>query len=319
MQSIGYWQQWKFVIITNRETRTKIDSFDTSCYRATKDTELIQKMQTSLSQLKLFNNQQLPHEIVSIIISMLPSTHPLTEQYTQQFLQKKTMITSILTSTQFIYPIIRFIANFINFICIIIRYVSWYEQNLHFSNWRKYNAFIIAMLYMPNLKGRGAMSCFAVGMVDPWPVVFTVSMCMISVCVCNVYLVIFSLPLLGSARGWFVYITTGLLALFFMGILILVFDKIFDKIERKYNINASGFDVQRIFAPIVMCATMVLYFAWATQIISMMEYFDGIKWSDAYRFGLYGEYCQKDDYFQWDKWSEYSWDIQFLVIGWFVF
>ena len=50
-----------------------------------------------------------------------------------------------------------------------------------------------------------------------------------------------------------------------------------------------------------------------------MEFFADKKWNESYRFGFYGEYCQQSDYFEWTKFNQYPWDIQLLIVSWFMF
>ena len=298
----------------------KIRQIDTSLYRDSISNELLHNTKKELSKFKI-NTQALPNEIVSIIISFLPTIHPLSEMYTQKYkqrlLKQNTIKQHILTSTQLIYPIVKIIVNLINFICIITRYVTWYKTNIHFSDWRKYNAFIIAMLYVPNVKGRGLMSMFIVEMVPEYPAVAPVMMGLIVDCLWGLFVIIAAFPVVVSAG--FVYITTGLLAVCVMGMIYYFNYCVFEFIIIKKYPNLRGLEEQKHIAGLVMGFTLILHFVWMTEIVSMMEYFDGKTWGQSYRFGFYGEYCQKSDYFEWNKWSQYPWDIKLLIASWFVF
>ena len=43
------------------------------------------------------------------------------------------------------------------------------------------------------------------------------------------------------------------------------------------------------------------------------------NWVQSLETGLLGTYCDENDYFQFDRFHEYDWDIQLLVVSWFIF
>ena len=153
----------------------------------------------------------------------------------------------------FVYPIIRFIANFINLVNIFIQYVRWYNEHDSFSNWRKYCAFIIAMLYLPNMKGRGAMAMFTVKMVPEQPAVVPFAICSMPDVMYAMYLVVIGFPILIS--GAFVYITTGLLGFAVIGILYGLNYFVWTRILIKMFGNRMGFDRQKYMAGFAMGLT----------------------------------------------------------------
>ena len=144
--------------------RKQLDNFDFYSYKKSVNERLLIQTERELSALKL-NGEPFPNEIVCIIIGFLPIEHPLSQEYELKQWERNQWIAKVLTVSQFVYAIVRLIINFINFICIIIRYASWHKDNTELSNWRKYCAFIMAMLYLPSMKGRGAMAMFTVEMV----------------------------------------------------------------------------------------------------------------------------------------------------------
>ena len=144
----------------------------------------------------------------------------------------------------------------------------------------------------------------------------------VSDCCWLLWIIIVSFPILIS--GAFVYITTGLLSFGIIGIVYLISWCFFEYLKywiRSNNktISRDAMDVQEIVTPLTIGWTLVIYFTWITQIVSVMELIDGKSWTDAYRFGFYGEYCQKINYFQWSKFNDYPWDIRLVVVSWFIF
>ena len=89
-------------------------------------------------------------DIASIIISMI--TEPPKELSTFQLKQIKSKMekrNNVLKYSILIYPLCRIICNFTNFILIMMRYSKWNNNHRNLSNWDKYCAFIISLLYLP--------------------------------------------------------------------------------------------------------------------------------------------------------------------------
>ena len=74
-----------------------------------------------------------------------------------------------------------------------------------------------------------------------------------------------------------------------------------------------------LFSGIGISLTFCTIWAFTTIIVSTMEFYDEFDWTKSWRTGFLGHYCNKEDYFAFSKWNEYNWDIQFLVVSWFVF
>ena len=51
----------------------------------------------------------------------------------------------------------------------------------------------------------------------------------------------------------------------------------------------------------------------------MIELCSGDGLGKSLKIGLFGEYCDKNDYVDFGGWREYPIDIQFLIISWFSF
>ena len=280
------------------------------------NSELRQKTELKLSQYT-FNNQPLPKEIVSLIMSMLPLTNEIWTKYRDKLMNRINMKRRCLSFTQFLYPIARFIGNLINFICIIVRYADWYETNTHLSSWRKYNGFILAMLYMPTMKGRGIMTLFAFEVVckgnDEYIAIITTAIGCTSDLLFMLFVIIAAFPVMIS--GAVVFIPTGLLS-----ILVVVICWAFCYwLFRLSCFSRKRFESMREIAGFISAMTLLLQFVWTSQTVSIMEFFDGELWTKAYRFGFFGEYCYDAAYFQSNKWSQYQWDIKFLIISWIMF
>ena len=98
----------------------------------------------------------LPSEVISIIMKMLPSTGRDDENWNvfkSEYAKSNNTFVNIMLAITSIYPITRFAVNLVNFIIIINQFKVWCNLNENRSDWDKYCAFIIASLYMPNLKG----------------------------------------------------------------------------------------------------------------------------------------------------------------------
>ena len=78
----------------------------------------------------------LPNDIISIIMSMLPqkNEHWKDYKYYKDFKKSTHQKLICLKCLLIIYPIIRFISNFINLIIILLRYIYWYNDNNNLSN-----------------------------------------------------------------------------------------------------------------------------------------------------------------------------------------
>ena len=93
-------------------------------------------------------------------------------------------------------------------------------------------------------------------------------------------------------------------------------------ILRKFRQDPSHGIMSRDFAlgsSLIM--TYSLFGMWFLVIIyvCMMELYSDSNWVEAHRIGFLGEYCNESDYFAVNKWNDYDWDIQFLIISWFLF
>ena len=284
----------------------------------------IQIRQTIHIQLQniTINNLPLPSEIIHIILSMLPEQESLTYHplylKTKRKIECKATYVSILPS---IYPVTRFICNFVIFILILIYYARWYNNNLGLSQWRKYCAFIISMFYMPNCKGRGFMKLFSIIWLDfthrfdrsgthedpEWWVAVYIPVLLVNL-IFAIWMFFISFPVLVS--GFFLFIPSSIIILcgmatfgWFGGYPLLKCTK--------------GDFLLGSIIPMVFTFGMVWFFT--VIIVSAMEFYDTVDWIDAWKIGFLGEYCDDNDYFAFYKWNEYNWEIKFIIIGWFFF
>ena len=288
-------------------------------------TKLHTNYKSQLQQIQI-QNKPLPNEIINIIMSMIPEIVENWEQHAKFHKRKLLIKWRISIIILYIYPTIKFFANFINFITIMIQYGKWHNSHENLSNWDKYCAFILVWFYMPTWKGRGLNSV----LVGVWieehdfsednKALYThVSAPAIGNIAVNVLFgVVFgimSFPIWIS--GIFVYIPTLIL---FAIISVLVWFVINVGLRRLCNKRRDGplddmFEFNSIFLNVALW-TMVLF---TLIIVCAMEFYSGQKWVDAYRIGFFGEYCERSDYFEFGNWDEYDWKIQFLIISWFIF
>ena len=286
-----------------------------------KDNALVTLIQKSKQKI----NQQLqaifPNEIISIIIQMIGDNY-----INRKSLVYKSRIQKIDHKLYQIhkwlyYYVIRFIVNIINLITIMIRYRKWYNRHENVSNWDKYCAFIIALLYMPLWRGYGLIqiwACYIIGkseyhtskfMKTQWEFLFFPMFGIIS------FPVYFG--------GLFIYIPTTIaaassLTASMLGVYYLIW---------KCKGSSGGFlddyedddDGLEWISPFAVAITFVFNAFVTVNIVCTMELYSGENWVKAYRIGSFGEYCGEDDYFSFNKWNDYHWDIQLLIVSWFLF
>ena len=322
---ISIWLQRKFMNLLDKY----IDGSLILNYAKVKNDIILQIKQdyvTNLSQLDLDSiygdSIQIPAEIISNIISFIPiddNNEPILsymEQYRNEIRSKRQIALNIL----YIYPTIRFMANGVCFIIIMYQYALWYNQYSHYSNWRKYCAFVIAWLYMPNFNGKGIIPIairklkhnFTDYIKDPHTNTVTafyvsIQVTQFQVAVEYLLLIIFcviSLPV--SFVGIFLFITTTILAFLFFGIFYLCTQYCLKSLSVGRGYYMAGF------------ALIKLWYVWMT-IICTMEFYSRTTWFEAYFIAWNGRYCDEDDYLSVRNWNQYEWHIQFLIICWFLF
>merc|ERR1712228_202953 len=266
--------------------------------------KLRNQSQTELEKISVF-----PNEIILIIMSMLPLED---ENWRQHISSQQKMInakSNTVLIIKYVYPFIRFFSNVINFVIIIIHYTHWHTAHVHNSQWNKYCAFIIALLYMPIHKGRATMRWFGFPIwfkdddndrQTPWIVA-----CFFQMFAEWIFVAIFmiiSIPILIS--GIFIYMPTTLLFMLWMcGSTTVIFVLFMNKSE-----DIGG------WSGMTVSLTIGMIFILNVIIICTLEFYANGNWIKSYRIGMRGEYCDESDYFSFDKWNDYDWDIRFLII-----
>merc|ERR1712228_727651 len=240
--------------------------------------------------------------------------HENWKQHRSSYQKKINAKSNLILSAKYIYPFIRFFANCINLVSIITRYTHWYEANENNTHWNKYCAFIIALLYMPIFKGRATMRWFGFPIWHPGPPslnandatdswtswILSIFCTMFIEWAFVIIFMIVSAPIFIS--GIFIYLTTTLLFMIWMTCsFVLVFVVFMNKSE-----DIGG------YSGMVISSTIGMLFVLNVITICTMEFYGGNKWTESYRIGIRGEYCDESDYFSFDKWNEYEWDIRFL-------
>ena len=262
----------------------------------------------------VIDNQRLPDDVIELIMSMLEKNSPHWMKYVEDYVHSIYRKTWFISFFQFIYPLIRFIINFINFIIIILRYIDWYQNNIkNTSHWNKYFAFIITFLYLPNHKGRGIMKMFH----NKLGIIIEERTSQVSVwsntiidAAFIIFFIIISFPVF--VGGIFIYITTTLLFVVLGLILWAITWYLFQR--RSYRLTECG----KEWGYTISTTFLSMWFL-VNIIMSTMEFYNGSNWINAYKVGFFGEYCDQNDYFQFGKWNDYPSDIQFLVISWILF
>ena len=263
-------------------------------------------------------------EIISLILDFLPKENEYTSHCINKKKQKITRTSYIMGSTMYIYHIVRNIANFINFIFIMERYTSWYNDNTQRSNWDKYCSFIICLYYMPNWKVRGSCTGMLalIFLSESDAIKFSNKLCGMEVKDILLALgvaadgLFWTFTILASYPIWFsalfVYLPTLLLFFVVYGLVymsILMTDH-FD--------NVVVIMIICFFAIPLMFA--LYYWYWITTMMSGMELYSGQNgWVKSYGIGFFGEYCRESDYVDFGRWNEYPLDIQFLIVSWILF
>ena len=268
------------------------------------------------------DKEELPSEIISEIMAML-GTESENWQYSKYAINKwkkrkrKQFGLCIIDCS---YATFRFFANFANFVIIIMRYLQWYDDNLNASSWRKYCAFIVALLYLPNFKGRALMRLCNLklffGEDDTlWmrvrQLVYGINVFM-DVLLALVFVLI-ALPFL--IPGTFVFIPTSFMTLIVAGCVWCCVYGILVCLEKE----SDDEELEGVVVATVLISTFEGHWMYILSLLSMMELFDGSGWVNSYSMAFLGEYCSEGSAFQMSKWSEYPMDIKFLIISWFLF
>ena len=278
------------------------------------------------------SSTNLPHPIISIITQMLPKADgyyqsDLQQEYKEKFEKQIERKARNYLRTIYIYPAIRYTINCINLINIMVRYGKW-VNNTDFAPWHKYMGFILVWFYMPLCKGYiwALYACFDFFQREKDQkyygrnliVADTVYQMMERQLLEMFGLIAFGLlaiPMLFF--GFFVYITTifggllvGIITIFMFAVCATLMNKIWFKGVVKLKEDNTGLLLGTSF-----CANWLI----TLFMVSIMEFSNDVKWVKGYRIGLLGEYCDPDDYFSADKWNQYEWDIQLLIVSWFLF
>ena len=276
-------------------------------------------------------NEPLPSEIITVIMDMLPIIDESWEIYAEAEKYKNERKRRILKNTLYIYPIIRFLANFLNFIIIMVQYGKWHSSNSETSTWDKYCAFILAWFYMPNWKGTDSNSLWIWQWADMNDMESSnkklyellenfVSIQIPIIMLFAVWFSLLSLPIF--VAGIFVYIpSTILIGIIGMVIFVVIYLMLQKLILSRGDSKYSDF---AIMTGILSYTSFCGMWFFILIVVCTMEYFSdalysGENWVRAYGIGFLGEYCDESDYFEFGKWNEYEWHIRFLIVSWFIF
>ena len=203
---------------------------------------------------------------------------------------------------------------------ILIRYGTWYGNHRDISNWDRYCAFIISLLYLPTFRARGLLTVIEAviefrkdfpldeaheGIIGTGAIEYFGWISLF---------IIISLPVL--VGGCFVYITNTLLVTVVSCVTFPGIYAIMKGIRlTSDNLNDTEEAATAIFGIMTLYGLPFV----VVTIVCTMEFYAGGNWVKAYRTGFFGEYCEKHDYFAFSKWNEYDGDIRFLIISWFLF
>ena len=286
-------------------------------------------MESELRKIEI-NYNALPNEIILTIMSMLPKRDKAYVDLSNHKYKRIQYKSALPPLTAYLYPLARFVCNFINFVMLLIRYSKWYDDNDDLSNWRKYCALIIIMFYMPICKGRGVMRLIQLpwgyGEVLPvnheeiiwWQPLYWFEM--VSDVLFAFWLIILTFPIAFS--GAFIFIPTTIilgcslcvLGVALWGISYLILKHIF-------NLNNRDTDYQAAMVATSWTLTFWTIWAFTTIIFSTMEFYGNKEydWIESWKTGFSGTYCDEDDYLIFYRFNQYDWDIQLLVVSWFMF
>ena len=280
-----------------------------------------------LTKLTTVDNESLPSEIITIIMDMLPTIHDNWYEHAPWEKRKLNVKWHLPVIALYIYPIARFVANLGNFITIMVQYGKWYHSHSNVSNWDKYCAFIITCLYMPNFLGRGSNSLWMQVVADAIEFSHALSNYIRTISWVNVLVeimvvaafVIVSFPIF--ITGIFVYLPTTILGLIIGFAIWFICFRIGAYFHDKWHgpPDYIYYHDIGIMSGVLMSTSFGALWFFIVIIVPSMELYAGGNWVEAYRIGFFAEYCNKDDYFAFNKWSEYEWNIQLLIVSWFIF
>ena len=273
----------------------------------------------SRSQLEnvMIDQLRFPQEIISIIMEMLPEKDENWKNMSNYDAIVRTIDfqRKAFKNTMYIYPTIRIISDFVNFILIMMQYGKWYNNNSHISDWDKYCGFIIALLYLSPHAARGFTTVFEANfdfhdyqMDDSHERIIWIGFGEFIGYIALVSIISFPIWI----GGIFVYITTTLLA----GVVGFLIAGIFYILQKWLFKLKVGLDW--ILSATIAFSFLVMWFI-VVILVCAMELYAGQSWIDAYKIGFLGQYCEEEDYFQFSKWNQYQWDIKYLIISWFLF
>ena len=139
------------------------------------------------------------------------------------------------------------------------------------------------------------------------------------------WLIILAFPIVFSGAIIFIPTTIILgcslciLGLALTGISYQILNQLFDCIGcNRANWNT---DLQAGMIATSLGLTFCTIWAFTTIIFSTMEFYGNKEydWIESWKTGFLGTYCDESDYFAFYKFKQYDWDIQFLVVSWFIF
>ena len=307
-----------FVVYLIKKLNYKKDNLET--------TITTQFLLDSRKELEIFVNKediQFPSEIISIIMEMLPDKYDNWKEFCDynsidKLIQRQK---SVLRYSLYIYPILRIIANFINFILIMYQYGRWYHEHSNISNWDKYCAFVIALLYSPAHSGRGVSTLvtlnFGFGYMDSdYEHIEGVGEPLIGIDFSEFFLYV-SLILIVSFPIWiggvFIFIPT---TVFFI-VVGVIFSVIYHY-AMKWIVWKDEYEFNWTLLARISILTIMMWFL-VVILVSAMEFYDGQNWVDSCSIGFLGQYCDNDDFIDFSDWNEYTKDLQFLIVSWFLF
>ena len=126
------------------------------------------------------------------------------------------------------------------------------------------------------------------------------------------WIIILTFPI--AFTGIFIFIPTSIIlccSVFMMGCVLHVF---IEKYGNGWPDNGES------LGP-AMSAPFLIIWAFTTIIFSSMEFYGEGKydWINSWETGILGTYCNEDDYFLFSKFHQYNWDMQLLIVSWFIF
>ena len=267
----------------------------------------------------IWDDIHLPPGIISIIMEMLPDKY----ENWKDFCDFDAISNSIekqkiaLKLSLYIYPAIRVIANLINFVLIMYQYGIWHRDHPQISNWDKYCAFVIALLYLPTHAGHGFSTTvmFANIYVDDTEIE-SVTEYLIAIGFLEFFIYI-SLILIISLPIWIAGFNVFMPNVVFFIVICIIVSALYHFVM-KYLVQKDDYEFNWLLLARVSSLTVIMWFLVVT-LVSAMEFFDGLDWVHSYGVGFLGEYCDAEDHVHFNKWNEYTMDIQFLIISWFLF